>query len=343
MPDFQDDDALLGAIIARSNRLSGAGVAKPTAIAKKRPKAPPSARPKQAAARAPLLPFVAPQKRRASKSQSGLTSVEVCAGAGGQALGLEEAGFDHQALVELDPNCCATLRANRPQWNVIQADLREFSGKAFRGADLLAGGLPCPPFSVAGKQLGDQDERNLFPAALRLVDEIRPRAVMIENVRGFLAPVFEQYREKLRKKFKSLGYVADWRLLNAADFGVSQLRPRVVIVALPTEAASEFRWPSAQSEQPPMVGDLLHDLMSVRGWRGAPAWRKRAHGIAPTIVGGSLKHGGPDLGPTRARRAWAQLGVDGIGIANDAPERDFQGMPRLTTRMVARIQGFPDQ
>jgi DNA (cytosine-5)-methyltransferase 1 len=342
MADIPDDDALLGAIIARSNRLSGVGVAKPTATAKKRAKTPPSARPKQAIARAPLLPFAAPQKR-ASKSAGGLVSVEVCAGAGGQALGLEEAGFDHQALVELDPNCCATLRANRPQWNVVQADLREFSGKAFRGADLLAGGLPCPPFSVAGKQLGDQDERNLFPAALRLVDEIRPRAVMIENVRGFLDPVFQSYREKIRAGFKSLGYAVDWRLLNAADFGVSQLRPRVVIVALPAGVYSEFRWPSVLNAQPASVGDLLHDLMGVRGWRGVTAWRKLARGIAPTIVGGSLKHGGPDLGPTRARRAWAQLGVDGLGIANDAPERDFQGMPRLTTRMVARIQGFPDQ
>jgi DNA (cytosine-5)-methyltransferase 1 len=272
-----------------------------------------------------------------------MSSVEVCAGAGGQALGLEHAGFGHQALVEVDHHCCATLRANRPQWNVLQADLRAVNGRAWRGVDLFAGGLPCPPFSVAGKQLGDQDERNLFPAALRLVDEMRPRAIMIENVRGFLDPVFQPYREELKGKLRALGYHADWRLFNAADFGVSQLRPRVAIVALRTDIAPNFEWPQIRFVPPVPVGELLYDLMSARGWRGVGAWRKHANGIAPTIVGGSLKHGGPDLGPTRARNAWSKLGVDGRGLADDAPDRDFQGMPRLTVRMIARIQGFPDQ
>ena len=91
------------------------------------------------------------------------------------------------------------------------------------------------------------------------------------------------------------------------------------------------------------TGDTLYDLMAANGWKGAKAWRKQANEIAPTVVGGSHKHGGPDLGPTRARKAWATLGVDGLGIANEAPERDFVGMPRLTVRMVARIQGFPDE
>ena len=82
--------------------------------------------------------------------------------------------------------------------------------------------------------------------------------------------------------------------------------------------------------------------MALKGWRGAKKWVKQADDIAPTIVGGSKKHGGPDLGPTRAKRAWATLGVDGMGIANEPPEKDFVGMPRLTVEMVARIQGFPD-
>jgi DNA (cytosine-5)-methyltransferase 1 len=120
-----------------------------------------------------------------------LTAVELCAGAGGQALGLEKAGFHHTALVEMDSNCCKTLRINRPEWNVIEEDLRKFNGRPYKGVDLLAGGLPCPPFSVAGKQLGDNDERNLFPEGIRLVEEIRPRAVMIENGRGILDAVFK--------------------------------------------------------------------------------------------------------------------------------------------------------
>lgn len=271
-----------------------------------------------------------------------LTSVEMCAGAGGQALGLEQAGFGHDALVEIDPHCCATLRLNRPEWDVREGDLNEFSGKPYKGVDLLAGGLPCPPFSKAGKQLGADDERNLFPAALRLVDEIRPRAVMIENVRGFLDAVFDDYRAHLKKQLSKLGYEADWRLLNASDFGVPQLRPRVVIVALQKGLADSFDWPSVELHNPQTVGETLYDLMASRGWRGAAAWRERANDIAPTIVGGSKKHGGPDLGPTRAKRAWASLGVDGLGIADEPPGPDFVGMPKLTVPMVARLQGFPD-
>ncbi len=161
-----------------------------------------------------------------------LSCVEICAGAGGQALGLERAGFEPQALIEIEKPCCNTLRANRPQWNVIEGDLKEFGGSQYRGVDLLAGGVPCPPFSKAGKQLGKNDERDLFPEALRLVDEIKPKAVMLENVRGFLDAVFEDYRINLKKQLEKLGYIAEWRLLNASDFGVSQLRPRVVIVAV---------------------------------------------------------------------------------------------------------------
>jgi DNA (cytosine-5)-methyltransferase 1 len=273
-----------------------------------------------------------------------LNSLEMCAGAGGQALGLEQAGFDHRALVEIDPDCCRTLRANRPEWSVFEEDLRLFKERAadFRGVDLVAGGLPCPPFSVAGKQLGPRDERNLFPDALDIIDAIRPRAVMIENVRGFLSAVFHDYREGLKKQLKALGYTTDWRLLNASDYGVPQLRPRVIIVAIKSDQADLFDWPEPDAHNPASVGEVLHDLMAAKGWPGASAWKARADEIAPTLVGGSKKHGGPDLGPTRAKKAWASLGVNGLSLADDAPDRDFVGMPRLTVPMVARIQGFPD-
>ncbi|MBL8167502.1 MAG: DNA cytosine methyltransferase [Acidobacteria bacterium] len=271
-----------------------------------------------------------------------LSTIELCAGAGGQALGLEQAGFSHSALVEIDAHCCKTLRVNRPNWSVHESDIQTFDGRPYKGIDLLAGGLPCPPFSVAGKQLGEADERNLFPAAIRLVDEIRPKAVMIENVRGFLDAVFEDYRFNLRDQLKKLGYDTEWRLLNACDFGVPQLRPRVVIVALKKEYIDSFSWPHTSAGKPQTVGETLYDLMAVNHWRGVDMWKIRADEIAPTLVGGSKKHGGPDLGPTRARKAWAALGVDGLGIANEAPTQDFVGMPRLTVRMCARIQGFPD-
>ena len=207
---------------------------------------------------------------------------------------------------------------------------------------MLAGGVPCPPFSRAGKQLGNEDERDLFPEALRLVAECRPQAVMLENVRGILDSIFDEYRTKLVADLKKMGYFAEWRLLNASDFGVSQLRPRVVFVALKKGATDFFNWPTPHEKTPLTVGDCLFDLMHADGWHGAEQWRDRACDIAPTLVGGSKKHGGPDLGPTRAKKAWASLGVDGMGIADAPPTKDFVGMPRLTVRMAARIQGFPD-
>lgn len=268
--------------------------------------------------------------------------LELCAGAGGQALGLEMAGFEHAGLIENDAAACNTLRMNRPHWNVIEHDLfQPLDLSPFKGIDLVAGGLPCPPFSIAGKQLGEGDERNLFNVGINYVDEIRPRAVMFENVKGILDPRFAGYRNWICQRLRKMGYESDWKLLQASDFGVPQLRPRVLLVAVRKEASSRFAWPKGGIE-PQTVGKTLHDLVAARGWRLADAWRKRACAIAPTIVGGSKKHGGPDLGPTRARAAWASLGVDGLGIANEAPDEDFQGMPRLTVRMVARIQGFPD-
>ena len=90
-----------------------------------------------------------------------LTCVEICAGAGGQALGLHRAGFEHLALVEYEEEYCEVLRKNMPAWNVICADVHNFDGTPYKGADLLAGGVPCPPFSVASKQLGKEEERDL--------------------------------------------------------------------------------------------------------------------------------------------------------------------------------------
>lgn len=282
-------------------------------------------------------------KRSEPRESSGLATLELCAGAGGQALGIEWAGIDHAGLVELNKYACKTLRLNRPDWNVIEQDLNTFDGSAFKGADIISGGLPCPPFSVAGKQLGDNDERNLFPAMIRLVEQIQPKAVMIENVRGILDAVFQDYRYYIAGQLKKLGYQTGWNLMNACDFGVPQLRPRVVFVALRSQFSEHFAWPNPSHTASVTVGETLFDLMSSRGWKGAAAWKQQADEIAPTIVGGSHRHGGPDLGPTRARQAWAALGVDGLGVADEPPEPDFVGMPRLTVRMVARIQGFPDE
>lgn len=272
-----------------------------------------------------------------------LTAVELCAGGGGQALGLELAGFRHAAVVEYEPQFCTTLRKNRPHWDVRQCDIRELNGGDFSGCDLLAAGVPCPPFSVAGKQLGRHDERDMFPAVLDIIAAAKPRAVLIENVPGLAAEKFRAYRRELVARLVSLGYQPDWCVLQAADFGVPQLRPRFLLVALHPADAEHFAWPvGARGTE--TVGSTLLPLMAENGWRGAEAWAARANAIAPTLVGGSKKHGGPDLGPTRAKQQWRLLGVDGMGIADAAPgpAAPFDHIPRLTVRMVARIQSFPD-
>lgn len=275
-------------------------------------------------------------------SRSNLTSIELCAGAGGQALGLEAAGFRHEALFEIDSDACATLRHNRPQWNVHEVDLfQPFDFKQYNSVDLLAGGLPCPPFSIAGKQLGENDERNLFSRGIDIVDQLRPRAVMFENVRGMLSSSFLEYRTRIANRLCDMGYNCNWYPVLASDFGVPQKRNRVVMVALQEPYSHDFAWPP-KTRKAPVVSDAIGDLMSENGWTGFAEWSKLASSLAPTIVGGSKKHGGPDLGPTRAKAAWREMGVNGSSIAEESPSRDHKGLPRLTVRMAARIQGFPD-
>lgn len=286
------------------------------------------------------------------------TSLELCAGAGGQALGLHQAGFKHIALIDNDAPACATLRLNNSEhclgWgDIIEDDLNAFAVKDasnYAGLiDLVAGGVPCPPFSKAGKQLGQDDERDLFPAALEIVSKTKPKAVLIENVSGLLDAKFAEYRKLIDQQFNELGYKTTWNLLNASDYGVPQLRPRVNLVALLPEYFDEFKWPQPSQTPAPTVGEVLYDLMAVDGWEGADEWKDKANSIAPTLVGGSKKHGGPDLGPTRAKRQWQALYVNGHLIGNAPPAKGYAGvregyenMPHLTVRMAARIQGFPD-
>lgn len=270
-----------------------------------------------------------------------LSSIELCAGAGGEAYGLEKAGFGHELAVEIEPPAAATLRLNRPQWNVLEGDVRNVDGRQYRGIDLLAGGVPCPPFSVAGKQLGADDERDLFPEALRLVREARPIAVMLENVKGLASARFAPYRQSILQELDRMGYDSDWKLLEAASYGVPQLRPRFILVAMKRRYFKKFTW-GVHDGTIRTVGEALYPLMSADGWSGAEAWAKKANRVAPTLVGGSKKHGGADLGPTRAKAGWLTLGVDGKGIADEAPnhESPFDHIPRLTLPMAATIQGF---
>jgi DNA (cytosine-5)-methyltransferase 1 len=254
----------------------------------------------------------------ASEGSEPLKVVEICAGAGGQTLGLERAGFRHRLAVELDRHAVATLKHNLVKFlgysedeveDTVQigdvADPEVWKPENYPDVDLLAGGVPCPPFSIAGKQLGANDERDLFAWAVELCGQMKPKALLLENVKGLSANRFAAYRQHVLDKLREYGYIAEWKLLQANEFGVSQLRPRFVLVALQPAYAEYFRWPEPHDEEPKNVGELLKDLMGSNGWEKeqVKAWVKKANAIAPTIVGGSKKHGGADLGPTRAKRA----------------------------------------
>ncbi|MFK8910095.1 DNA cytosine methyltransferase [Streptomyces sp. YS-3] len=296
-------------------------------------------------------------------------SVEICAGAGGQAVGLHHAGFRHVALIEIDKDACSTLKANTsedPEWagcKVIHQDLKKFDpselGLEPGELDLLAGGVPCPPFSAAGKQLGRDDERDLFPTMLDLVEQLAPKAVMIENVRGLVDQKFASYRDEIIKQLETLGYEqCYWEVLEAKKYGVPQLRPRAILVAMKPQYARYFEHTKPEPRPELSVGEALHDTMRARfdavaddprAENAFKNWYEKAQeGVAPTLVGGSKKHGGADLGPTRAKRAWADLGVCGLGVANNPEElkdkeRDLfaKAGPKLTVTQAALIQGFP--
>lgn len=276
-----------------------------------------------------------------------LTTIEICAGAGGQALGLHRAKFRHLDVVEINDDACKTLTVNRGRLGlprhleISPRDLRDYSYELEVGQrlDLLAGGIPCPPFSVAGKKLGRLDERDLFPEVLRLVRELKPRALMIENVKGLLSKRFDEYREEIQEGLADRGLITVfWDVAEASDFGVPQRRPRSVLVALRAECVHRFVEPMKRASRL-TVGSALRPHLD--NWARADEWAAGAQVVAPTLVGGSRKHGGADLGPTGAKRAWDRIGVNGHLVANEPPAADHLGHLTLTVEHAAVLQGFP--
>ena len=174
-----------------------------------------------------------------------LRAIEVCAGAGGLALGTVLAGFDHVALIERDASACATLRLNRSTWPIVQHDVRDVDFTRYGEADLLAGGPPCQPFSSAGRRRLDQDQRNLFPEVLRAIRDACPRAVLLENVKGLLLiGRTRAYFGRILGEIAALGYDVRWRLINSADYGVPQKRERVFIVGFQQALGVDWKWPA---------------------------------------------------------------------------------------------------
>lgn len=280
----------------------------------------------------------------------GYTSLEICAGAGGLARGLEQAGFHPVMLFDEDANACATLRANRPEWDVRCLDLFEFVGHdhpQVLDVDLLAGGLPRQRSGPT-----DLEQRDPLRAAIWLATEVRPRAIMLENTPGLVTDDgYAAVREFVEAELGANGYECAWKVLDAQHYGVPQRRPHGVLVAMRPETMARFEWPTPTGGAA-TVGDVLWRSMAVRGWPEAREWRSRADAIAPTIVGGSNDRGGADLGPTGSKRTWARLGVNGGSIADDVPGPEFRmsrevdpadrsSLPKLTVEQVALLQGFP--
>lgn len=271
-----------------------------------------------------------------------LNVLEVFAGAGGLSLGLERAGFAHQGVVEAAPCACETLRANRPDWPIISTDVRDLSGRDYVGVDLLAaGGVPLSSSKIGNGRPDVAMKHEMFREVLRLVQEARPAALMLEMAASGLGLDRVAHCEKMIDELCRLGYTSEWQVLNALDYGLPQSRHRLFLVAVKESLSRRFRWPEKRSRQG-SVGDSLSDLMSANGWQGADAWKRRAAGTAPSMISVGRRHGQASV--RMGRDPWARIALDSSGIADLAPAANdpMNLMPRLTVSMAARMQGFPD-
>jgi DNA (cytosine-5)-methyltransferase 1 len=215
-----------------------------------------------------------------------MRSLELFAGAGGLALGISRAGFTHTGVIEWDHDACSSMLINKvrraeniQEWPIIEADVRQLNFSQFgENLDLLAGGVPCQPWSLAGKHKGQNDRRNLFPEMIRAARETRPKAILVENVKGLLRQAFATYFEYIllglsypeliakphepwerhlrrleqhhsSKRLSGLDYKVAFRLLNAADYGVPQKRERVFLVAFRSDVHAEWSFPEATHSQ----------------------------------------------------------------------------------------------
>jgi DNA (cytosine-5)-methyltransferase 1 len=221
-----------------------------------------------------------------------MKAVELFAGAGGLGMGISKAGFDHEAVIEWDQCACDTIRENQRRgispvsgWPLYQGDVRQFDfSRISDTVDLLSGGPPCQPFSLGGKHRGHKDERNMFPEVFRAVRQLKPKVVLIENVKGLLRRSFAEYFEYIvlqltypeiaRKHgeawtdhlsrleqhhtggcYKGLYYRVVFRLVNAADYGVPQRRERVLIVALRSDLGLDWSFPTATHSRESLLWD----------------------------------------------------------------------------------------
>ncbi len=165
-------------------------------------------------------------------SSPAMQCIDLFSGAGGLSLGLSQAGFVIRAAVECDADTCETYAAAHRRTDLCSADIRATSFRQYRGIDLIAGGPPCQPFSSGGKRLGDADDRDLLPSFIKVIEEVRPRAFLMENVPGLSAVGRSDYFAAVLSELAELRYTISSAVLNAADYGVPQKRRRLFVVGL---------------------------------------------------------------------------------------------------------------
>jgi DNA (cytosine-5)-methyltransferase 1 len=302
-----------------------------------------------------------------TKPKRRYTDIELFAGAGGLALGLEKAGFEHVALNEIMPDACSTLRKNRPHWNVLEGDVAQISFEKYKGkADMVSGGFPCQAFSYAGKKLGFEDTRGtLFFQFARVVKEVQPKIFLGENVRGLLEHDEGRTMATIKNVINELGYtLVEPHFLKAIFYMVPQKRERLFLVGIRNDLADklQFRWPSPYkriltvrdalkagvlypTDVPDSPGQKYpkrkQEILSLVPQGGY--WRDLPEEIQKEYMKGSFYLGGGKTGMAR-RLSWDEPSLTlTCAPAQKQTERCHPEETRpLTTREYARIQTFPD-
>lgn len=287
------------------------------------------------------------------------TDIELFAGAGGLALGLEEAGLCGVEFVEFDHTACETLRKNRTNWNITEGDIHDVDFKPYYGkVDVVSGGPPCQAFSYAGKRLGFGDTRGtLFAEFARCVDEVRPKMCLFENVRGLLSHDHGRTFATIKHTFESLGYTLQYQILNACYYGVGQKRQRLIMTGIRNDLADKlhFEYPKPD-EHMTVLKDVLKDVPDSPYQPYSPSkqkvmelvppggcWVDLPSDVAKAYMGKSYYSGGGRRGMAR-RISWDEPCLTlTTSPSQKQTERCHPDETRpFTVREYARIQSFPD-
>lgn len=298
------------------------------------------------------VPYSKPEIQQPTKKTT-ISVIELFAGAGGLALGLEKAGFKNTALLEIDKDAVATLKNNRPKWNVIHADISQFSFEGM-SADVVTGGFPCQAFSYAGKGNGFSDTRGtLFYEFARCVKQVQPKLFLAENVRGLISHQGGRTLKTVLSVLESLGYNVQYRLLNAVNYDVPQKRERVIIIG--TRNDVRFQYPAAS----PNILTLRNALLDVPHSEGMKYSPKRAKVLDLVPPGGCWRDLPEDIQKSYMMKSYYLTGGR-TGMARriswDEPCLTLTTSPSqkqterchpeetrpFTVREYARIQTFPD-